>query len=278
MDAVLRQDLHDHARSFINADVAYIFTRDERLALDSFFTNTNKKVFFVHLLPENMIATLLAMYSRLKNPRGLRGVFVDSFLPAILASLMDECQAEPFCGNADKFLKARGIKTLEDFIWLTRIKANVTQFLGRARTDPSYIEQIASSSKTRKFLETWLDAYGHNSIARTGTVHICCEGISILAAKSLEWSRPAAAFIELSTRYVDMSAKGVYPIENEFAMFGMDPKVIRDHVALCFGAYQRLQGGDDFRGPLPQFYRERYKNVIPENALEKGVFGETCDV
>ena len=283
MDSVLRRDLLNHALNFINADVAYTFTPDEKEALEGFFTNLNKKVFFVHLLPENMIATLLAMYSRLKNPRGIRGVFVDSFLPAILAEFTDECEEARKRGNTkfngDAFLKKYSIRTLPQFLkHSNEVNDIFDTFLENIHANPDYVQEIASSEKTRKFLNTWLDAYGHNSIARTGTVHICCEGISILAAKSLEWSRPASAFIELSTRYVDMSATGVYPIENELAMFGMDPKIIRDHVALCFGAYQQLQGGDDFRGPLPQFFRETYGRVIPADALEKGVFGETCDV
>src|SRR3989344_3092857 len=57
-----------HAREFAGEEI-YKFSDLEEKALNSFFTNARRRVFFMHTLPTNIGNTLLAMYSRIKNPR-----------------------------------------------------------------------------------------------------------------------------------------------------------------------------------------------------------------
>jgi len=124
----------------------------------------------------------------------------------------------------------------------------------------------------------WLDKYGHNSIARPSMVYLCFEQVSILLAKSIEWCRPGAGYIELSTRYVDMAGKDVYPIARELAEYGVPEEMVENVINASFAAYKELQG-DDFSGPFPQFLREQWHDTVNNDSkLEQGVIGETCDV
>src|SRR6185436_1016719 len=59
------------------------FTEQEKKILGRVFSNTNKNTYFIYGLPEELITTLLARYSRIKNPRGLRGLFLEDFVTNI---------------------------------------------------------------------------------------------------------------------------------------------------------------------------------------------------
>jgi hypothetical protein len=126
----------------------------------------------------------------------------------------------------------------------------------------------------------FLDRYGHNSIARmAGAIWIGFEQISILAAKSIEWGRPGSGYIELSTRYVDMGGKDMYPIADELAAYGVTPGKVARVIDASFAAYRSLQG-EGFAGPFPSYLRETYGDLYERSSknLEAGVIGETCDV
>lgn len=264
-----RKAVLTHAKEFAQEEI-YKFSYLENEALKSFFTNTNRRVFFMHTLPTNMGNTLLAMYSRMKNPRGLRGVFVDSFLPELLAGLLEN--------DGLKWLKDREIKSLHGFVNASKRSSGVFfEFLKKVHIDPEYLEEITNSKKTRDFNNRYLDAYGHNSIARPGMFWICFEQISILAAKSLEWGRPGAGYIELSTRYVDMSGKDVYPIAREIAEYGVNPNDVDEVIQKSFNLYRDFQG-ENFSGLFPNFLRNTYGHLFDDlKDLESGVIGETCD-
>jgi thymidylate synthase ThyX len=168
------------------------FTDDEKAILGRFFSNSDKNTFFVFGLPEELISTLISMYSRLKNPRGLRGLFLDSFIKDIPS------------------ISEMGI--------------------------PSEVRKEAvSAKKIKDFMRKWLDKYGHNSIARTGVVHVCFEKVSVMAAKAIEEGRPGAGYLELSTRYVDMSAAGFYPVGQLVGNPEMDEYLLR-----CLNDYASL--------------------------------------
>ncbi|MEK7493657.1 MAG: FAD-dependent thymidylate synthase, partial [Patescibacteria group bacterium] len=147
------------------------------------------------------------------------------------------------------------------------------------RVDTKFLEELTHAEKIMRFMNRWRDAYGHNSIARMGAVWICFEQVSALAAKSIEWGRPGAGYIELSTRYVDMSKRGYYPIHKELAAYGVDEKKVQDVMDGAFSFYAELEG-EKFTGPFPQFLREQYGALFAGNEkdLESGVIGETCDV
>ena len=270
-----------HAREFVARSI-YVFSELEQRVLRSFFTNTDRRVFFMHSLPSNVAATLLAMYSRIKNPRGLRGVFVDNFLPEFLASFLGETE-NVWGGEATKFLKARNIDSLGVFYEYSVESGGLVEgFLREIHINPDYLQELAESKKTRRFTDTYLDKYGHNSIARPASYWLGFEQISILAAKSIEWGRPGetedSSFIELSTRYVDMSGKDYYPADEELGCYGVDARAVRDVIGKSFGYYRELQG-ENFSGPFPRYLRETFGHLFrDEKDLANGVVGETCDV
>ena len=270
--------LLDIAREFVFQTV-YYFSQRETEILRRFFTNTEKRVFFIHTLPANVGAGLIAMYSRIKNTRGLRGVFVDRFLPEFLASTSVVTE-EKFGGDPTKALAHFNVVSIETFETnFPGGKELLDQFLNAISVDPDYLEEFAQGEKIKKFLSRWLDQYGHNSIARAGSMWVCYEQISILAAKSLEWGRPGSAYIELSTRYVDMSGKNCYPIEKELRILGVSEELVFNLLDESFKRYRNWQG-ENFSGPFPQFLRDTYGKYFTEapKDLESGVIGETCDV
>ncbi len=269
----------DLGREFVSNLLHFEWTLNEQRVLNLVFTNLNRRVFFMFGLPANVGATILAMYSRIKNKRGIRGVFVDTFLPQFLATRLTLVE-EKYDGDEVKFLKESNIKNLEDFVgYSLETEALFEEFI-LSMADPRYLATLADSKKTRVFLKTWLDKYGHNSIARTANLWICCEMISILAAKSFEWNRPGSGFIELSTRYVDMSGKDYYPIQRELeALYEIKPLRITSVIEKGFELYREL-AGDHFDGPFPHFLREQFGGLYADDpkSLEAGVIGETCDV
>lgn len=256
----------------------YHFNDIERLALRQFFTNDDRSVFLMHSLPESIGTSLLAMFSRLKNPRGIRGMFVDSLLPQILAAHTAEAQGY---NSAQAFLSERRITTLEEFMsYSPATRAAYEVFRKKMMIDPEYLEQFVDAPRIKQFLGLFLDKFGHNSIARPARLWICAEQVSLLAAKTFEWVRPGSGFIELSTRYVDMGGKDVYPIAREFELLAPGSEgITSEMIDRCFGVYRDLQG-DGFAGPFPEFLRDTYGRFYRNDHgdLENGVIGETCDV
>lgn len=269
------------AKEFVGSSLPYHFTFEESEIIFRFFTNINGRVFFLHSLPENMISVLMAMYSRLKNTRGIRGIFVDSFLPQVFTTLLPEYQRIADGDSKygpDKYLRDRKIFSLDGFAAMSEeARGAFEEFRQKIFIDSEYLKRLVSSAKISAFLNTWLEAYGHNSIARPATYHICFEGISILAAKSIEWCRPGSGYIELSTRYVDMAGKDTYPAAKELACFGIPEIEVARITDLSFKLYRDFQG-DDFSGPFPQFLEKTYGKIVPADKLRQGIIGETCDV
>ncbi|PIT90536.1 MAG: hypothetical protein COU22_01640, partial [Candidatus Komeilibacteria bacterium CG10_big_fil_rev_8_21_14_0_10_41_13] len=73
----MQEKLIQIARQFINSTLDFEWTEAEKNLVDKVFTNADKRVFFIYnQLPANMIAVLMAIYSRMRNKRGLRGTFV----------------------------------------------------------------------------------------------------------------------------------------------------------------------------------------------------------
>ncbi len=268
------------AEKFVNARVGYSFSEIETRALTPFFTNLDRKIFFMQALPPNVGASLLAMFSRIKNPRGLRGVFVDKFLPQFLAGLLPET-ARNFEGDSVRFLKENRITDLDSFAAHSPETARLLKrFSLRAGNFVVFLANLSTAESTSKFLSNWLDNFGHKSIGRMANLRLCCEGISLLAAKSLEWNRPGSGYIELSTRYVDMSEKDTYPIELELEVgWNIDPELIIRSRDFLFHLYGSL-AGEKFDGILPSQMREKYGNLFSDDlkSLQAGVVGETCDI
>ncbi|OGD33289.1 hypothetical protein A2833_00980 [Candidatus Azambacteria bacterium RIFCSPHIGHO2_01_FULL_44_55] len=271
--------LIEHARSFLSSgEHRPQFTAVEIQALASFFTSFDNRVYFIHSLPETITDVLLSMFSRLKNKRGLRGVFVDTFLPHLLANGLSEIQSK-FSGKVEAFMKHNRITSLEQFVnHSAQSRRLFEEFKDALKIDSDYVKRFADSPKVKTFLETWLDRYGHNSIARMAKLTLCFENISILAAKSIEWTRPGAGYIELSTRYVNMASGSYYPIAEELSEFGVPVGEPTQSIKLGFSSYFDSQG-QNLDGPFPRFLHQNYAGLIGDpKDLEKGIAGETYDV
>ncbi len=268
-----------HARAWVGRDL-YEFNELERSVLRRFFTNVDRSVFFMHTLPQSVGDVLLAMYSRIKNPRGIRGVFVDQFLPQFLAYEWPEKMDE--FGDAEKFIKGAGIDSLTAFVnYAPVFRDALFGFLAAFDVDPDYIKKFSAGPRVKKFLSMYLDRYGHNSIARmAGGIWLCLEKISIMAAKSVQWNRPGVGFIELSSRFNDMSGADSYPVKNEIEAYGVPKGLVARAIDFDFSQYRLWQGSEKFDGPFPRFLRDQYgfHFVSAPNAIEPGVIGETCDV
>lgn len=257
------------ARTHARRSVAYAFTTAEEQALRLFFTNSTRNVFVVHNLPSNVAAALLAMYSRMKNERGLRGVFLDGMLPYFIVSKMLE--GKP-ADEVAAFIKENRIRKLDDLLDHSEdARREFGAFLSSCAGDPDYVQDFANSEKIRNFLSQWLDRYGHNSIARMGIVTVCCEQVSILAAKALEHVRPGAGFIELSTRFVDMSRADWYPFPQEMFANG---DIKGDERGWFDGHFQyHAKTYQEQSIMLESFLLDRYDGVS-----QMAVMGEVCDV
>lgn len=269
------------ARAFVTAPVEYAFTERERRALAPFFSNPDKRVFLFFGLPESVAATLLAMYSRQKNPRGLRGHFVDHLVPLLMLNSSDEAKTGH---NAEwkvyqREFKERGFRTLDQICDGSDVWSRYFESFIAAAGDPEYWRIIADSGRIKSFKEEHIDTYGHNSIQRPARLLLCAEQVSIQAAKAFEETWPGTAFIELSTRYVDFSKKSQYPVWDEIAC--VDPDLaqwVRFNIEEHASEYLRLMG-EKFDGPFPSFLRTWAASRVPDEADRKsGVIGEACDV
>jgi len=273
----MNDELLQIAHKFILSPLDFSWTEAELALVKKLFTNTNGRVFFIrNIIPANMIAVLMAIYSRMKNTRGLRGTFVDNFLPHVLASFTKECQ-DQYLGDPAKFLSEKKLNKLDKFIDYSEENKQLYQKFLNNLGDEEFLQNLSQARKMKTFLSMWLDKYGHNSIARPAMVYLCFEQVSILAAKSVEWTRPGAGYIELSTRYVDMHGKEVYPIENELEVYGLAKEEVQVVIDESFKLYRQLQG-EDYHGSFPNFLREHYRDIIPADKMEAGIIGETCDV
>jgi hypothetical protein len=283
MEALYSPEVLDLARQFAAEPVLpeNAFSLLEKEVLGRFCTNLTKRVFIIHSLPETLTTPLLSMYSRLKDPRGIRGTMLSFFLQLIASRLLDEAPelAELYKGNEKKYLEVAGIHTLDDFVRVGKVRSLIDSFLGFG-SESEDLEYYSNSPAVARFLTTWLDKYGHNSIARMAKFIICFEQVTLVAAKTLEWGRPGSGFIELSTRYVNMGKKGLYKLAQLLEkIWGVPASRITEHLENAMDRYQKLSG-PNMDGPFPQFLRKTYGPLYSEDpkGLEAGIFGETCDV
>lgn len=202
-----------------------VFSERETAILSRVFSNIDKNTYFIYGLPEELVTALLARYSRIKNTRGLRGLFLDDFVTNL--PVIGKIFTDP-----DGYLKEYGDRTMG-----TIPVEDLEKLIGMGFS-LKYYGSIVTVEKIKDFLKKFLDAYGHNSIARMGIVHLAVENISILAAKVFEWARPGAGYIELSTRFVDMGKRNIYPVWHFFESLQSDS--MEKHITECVGSYQAM--------------------------------------
>jgi thymidylate synthase ThyX len=268
----------EYMKQWINEPI-YQFTNQEAEVLDRFFTNRDRRVYFMHSLPANVAAALLAMFSRLKNARGLRGLFIDAFLPEMILGIMDPI-------DESHLTSAQVMKKYEVTGWgsfLEKIpgaQQAAKEFINTIGTDPEYLARASNVERVSRMLSLWLDAYGHNSIARTAQVSLCLERVSMLTAKTTEWTRPGAAYIETSSRYVQMDNKGVFPIDQLLNEYGISPNEITDGIHAAFDMYRYHLQHD---GGLQSYLQDKYAYLVrdgrvTQKQLNTAIEGEVCDV
>lgn len=260
------------AEDFVNRPMEFSFSEIEKRALRPFFTNPDRCVYLIHTLPEAVTARLEARFSRMNNPRGLRGVFVDSCLPELLALRIPEAKTDP-----KAWLDNRGVKSLDRFCEDPLGKIAFEEFCRNFCCDPKYLEEFSSSETTNQFFGNWIERFGHGSIGRMAKIAICCEGVSLMAAKALEEPRAGAGFMELSTRYVNLSGAEVYPIVDTVKLFDEElAKRVRRMIDSDFELYRKLS---DPKGVFARFLEERYgRHFKDKSQLRTAVNGEICDV
>ncbi|MCA9392046.1 FAD-dependent thymidylate synthase [candidate division WWE3 bacterium] len=160
-------------------------TNEDKYLLKPFFTNLDKPVFTVSMLPPEVIGALCSRASRAKGD--LRTIFLEEFV-------------KPFLEDKSDYSKA------------------LREFIDFLHTNPTSL--IFSNPKGRDFYIKWLAQYGDDSIAQMAGSHLVFSQLSLVAIKHFETMRVGIAPIEKSTRYVDYSEK-----INGHYLYYTDPKL-----------------------------------------------------
>lgn len=160
------------------------FTRDELRFLKPFFSNVDKPIFVVQHLPEEVIGALSSRYSR--ATQSLRRLFLKEYIDPIVNPELQKDWAE--LSAKDKKESAETKKALLEMIEILN--------------NGGGIDKIVNIQRGRKFFDTWLAQYGDDSIAELGGIHMCIEGLSMVATKELQDKRVGISPLEKSTRYV----------------------------------------------------------------------------
>lgn len=179
--------IHENLEKFAPSYDADNFTRQEKKLLSPFFSNLDKPVFIIKNLPEEMIGALTSRYSRAEE--NLRQVFLKDYVTPLVLP-----KKQPDWKNLSNDEKKEKIKLRRKFL-------GYVSYLNRT----GGIDQVVGIQRSRNFFDKWLKDFGDDSIAEMGGVHVCIEGLSILATKEIEDSRIGPSFIEKSTRFVSFS-------------------------------------------------------------------------
>lgn len=164
------------------------FTHEEEKYLSPFFSNFDKPVFTIRNLPEEVVAALLAMYSRAK--KSLRRTFLEKYVNPII-------HPESQKGWQDLSLEEKNRELAKKEAFESSINS----------INENGIEKVVNIQRGRNFFDKWLVEFGDDSISEMGNIHLCIEGLSIIATKEIEDQRIGLSPIEKSTRYVDFSEK-----------------------------------------------------------------------
>ncbi|MBI3290249.1 FAD-dependent thymidylate synthase [Candidatus Microgenomates bacterium] len=171
------------------------FTGEEQRYLQPFFSNTDRPVFVIHNLPEEVIAALSSRYSR--SELSLRRLFLSEYVGPILDPHPEK---DADWEKLDKDGKAQRVQeaqeTKESFVsWINFFHEH------------GGMEKVVNVQRARKFFSTWLGGYGDESISEMGNAHVCLEGISNVATNEVEGKRVGVSPIEKSSRFVSFAER-----------------------------------------------------------------------
>lgn len=165
------------------------FTKAEKQYLAPFFSNIDKPYFVVNNLPEEVIGALSSRYSR--SVHSLRRMFINEYINPIVKP-----EEQKDWGEKSPKEKRDSQRLKEEFI-------QTISYLNKT----GGVESVVNVQRGRKFFDKWLAAYGDDSIAEMGGVHVCLEGISNIAVKEVEDKRIGISPLEKSSRYVSFREK-----------------------------------------------------------------------
>lgn len=167
------------SQEIVDAFVPPSLNEEEKHLIEKFFTNLDKSVYSIFLLPPEIAGALCSKTSRSRDD--LRKIFLNEFIKP--------------------FLESEYGKSLQEFI----------EFLQKSDA----LKKIFNNPKARDFYSRWLAEYGDDSIAQMAGSYVIFSGLSQIAIKHFENQRIGLAPIEKSTRYVDFSVK----INNHYPYF-----------------------------------------------------------
>lgn len=159
------------------------FTEEEEIILKQFFTNTDRKVFCIINLPEEVIGALSSLYSR--STKSMRRLFLDYFVSPILdfdESTLSEDEVSSYREVRERF------KRVID-----------------AMASGDNIESISNTERGRVFYETWYNKFGDDSIAEQVGIHMGFEDVSNMVTDAIKALN--LPHISKSSRYVSWSEK-----------------------------------------------------------------------
>lgn len=235
------------------------FTDEEIKYLKPFFSNFDKPVFTVRNLPEEVIGALSAKYSRATE--SMRRTFIKEYVNPIIhpenQNNWNELTEEE---KKEELLKKEAFESFIGYI-----------------NENGGIDEVANIQRGRNFFDKWLVEFGDDSISEMGNIHLCIEGLSIIATKEIEDQRIGISPIEKSTRYVDFSDRlpdGNYrymvPGEIKGTSDEKPYKVVMD---MLFDTYSSLIG------PYSDYIKELYPKGEDETdvSFEKSRKAKTFD-
>ena len=133
--------------------------------LSYYVSNLDKPIFYVYdTLPDEQWATLAWAYSRTH----------EWFRQRLLKAIEDD----DF--SADEILEAVKVKKEKNKTW----------------------DEVKIQEKARKFIQKWVQDYGHSSLKELSHVRICIEWVSDLIWKDITWRRLTSPIVK-SSRYID---------------------------------------------------------------------------
>ncbi|MBW2971713.1 FAD-dependent thymidylate synthase [Candidatus Woesearchaeota archaeon] len=150
------------------------YTQDERTVLEYFFTNTHSNIYCAtDNMPNELWALVMGQYARsnLTGRDRLLQLFHD----------MHDKQKEASVAELAEMIKSG--KDLSSLL-------------------------VKHLNKAGVFIDTWGVKYGHASLRDSGTIRVCCEGVSQRATKFLEAAREGA-YQEQSTRALPFTAENL---------------------------------------------------------------------
>ena len=165
------------------------FTRAEKGFLKPFFTNTDRPIFAIKGLPEEVVGALSSRYSR--ATKSLRRMFLDEYISPIVSP-----ESQKDWGSFSNRLQKEALETRGNFLgWIEHMN------------ETGGIDDVVNVQRGRQFFDKWLAQFGDDSIAEMGGVHVCIEGLSNIAVKEIEDKRIGVSPLEKSSRYVQFWEK-----------------------------------------------------------------------